>query len=342
MYTGKQFSENIKQIGFILLILFLACVIFDGLKYFVSSILGAFTLYMILRKPHQMMLKKGWGDSITPSFLLITTFLTLILVLGGFFALIYSKLKQFRPQVIIDSLYNIHGSVMERWGYNIFSEDIIQKALSAVGNVIPGVISASGNVVANVAMMIFVLYFMLYQNRKFEMGIEGLLPISKESIYLLKAEVHNMILSNAVGIPLIMIGQGMTAGVAYWLLNAGDPIIWGVITGIFGLIPVVGTGSVWIPLAINLLIGGNIWQGIVLIIYGALVVSSIDNLVRMVFLKKKANVHPLVTLFGVILGMNLFGFWGIIFGPLLISGFILLIRIYKKEFVADYRQKKFH
>lgn len=335
MYTGKQFNENIKQVGFILLILFLACVIIGGLNYFASSILGGFTLYLILRKPHYYMLRKGWGNTVTTSLLLIITFLFLILVVGGLLALIYTKLRQFHPQVIIDSLYNIRETIMQRWSYNIFSEDIIQKALSTVGNIIPGIISATGNVVANVAMMIFVLFFMLQQSNAFESGMEAFLPISKESIQLLKAEVHNMVLSNAVGIPLIMFGQGVTAGLAYWLLNAGDPIIWGVITGIFGLVPVVGTGGVWAPLAINLIIGGNIWQGIVLIIYGAIIISSVDNVVRMVFLKKRANVHPLVTLFGVILGMNLFGFWGIIFGPLLISGFMLLIRIYKKEFVAD-------
>lgn len=335
MYTGKQFNENVKQVGFLLLILFLACVIIGGLKYFVSSFLGGFTIYLILRKPHQYMLKRGWGNTVTTSILLIITFLFLVVAVGSLLALVYAKLRQFHPQVIIDSLYNIRESIMHRWGYNIFSEEIIQKVLSVVGNVIPSIISTSGNVVANVTMMAFVLFFMLQQSQAFEKGIEGFLPISKESINLLKAEIHNMVLSNAVGIPLIMLGQGVTAGFAYWWLGAGDPIIWGLLTGMFGLIPVVGTGGVWVPLAINLLIGGNIWQGIVLFIYGSIIISSVDNVVRMVFLKKAANVHPLVTLFGVILGMTLFGFWGIIFGPLLISGFMLLIKIYKKEFVAD-------
>jgi predicted PurR-regulated permease PerM len=180
----------------------------------------------------------------------------------------------------------------------------------------------------------FVLFFLLQQSREFEEGIENFLPISKENVHLLKKEAHNMIISNAVGIPLIMIGQGITAGLAYWILDAGDPVIWGLMTGFCGLVPVVGSGGVWVPLAINLAMGGHIWQGIVLIIYGCLVVSSVDNLVRIVLLKKKANVHPLITLFGVIVGMNLFGFWGIIFGPLILSGFFLLLRIYKKEFVA--------
>ena len=106
-------------------------------------------------------------------------------------------------------------------------------------------------------------------------------------------------------------------------------------TSFFGLIPVVGTAGVWLPLSVNLLIGGHIWQGLILIIYGALIISSVDNVVRMVFLKKQANVHPLITLFGVILGMSLFGFWEIVFGPLIISGFFLLVKIYKIEFLPN-------
>jgi predicted PurR-regulated permease PerM len=125
------------------------------------------------------------------------------------------------------------------------------------------------------------------------------------------------------------------AALAYWFTGAGDPIVWGLLTGFFGLIPVIGTAGIWLPLAINLLIGDHVWQCVVLIIWGVCVVSTIDNVFRMVFLKKYANVHPLVALFGVILGVNLFGFWGIIFGPLVISGFLLLIKIFHKEFLTN-------
>jgi predicted PurR-regulated permease PerM len=335
MYKGKQFNENVKQIGFLLLILFLAFLIVDGLKYFASSILGGFTLYMILRKPHRYLIQKGWGNTITTIVLLLITFAFLIIIVGSLLTLVYSKLRSFDLQMLINSLYHIQESVLARWNYNIFSEEAIQKVITTASNILPGIISTTGNVVANVAMMSFILFFMLQQSKSFETGMESFLPISKDSITLLKTEVQNMILSNAVGIPLIMIGQAVTAGVGYWLLDAGDPIVWGIITGIFGLIPVVGTGGVWLPLALNLLVGGNIWQGIVLLFYGAVIISSVDNVVRMVFLKKAANVHPLITLLGVILGMNIFGFWGIIFGPLLISGCLLLIKIYKKEFIAN-------
>lgn len=143
-----------------------------------------------------------------------------------------------------------------------------------------------------------------------------------------------MVISNAIGVPMIMLAQGSVAAFAYWFTGAGDPIIWGLLTSFFGLIPVVGTAAVWIPLSVNLLMGNHIWQGLALIVWGTCVVACIDNVVRIFFLNKYANVHPITALFGVIAGINLFGFWGIIFGPLVISGFLLLVKIFHYEFLT--------
>lgn len=143
-----------------------------------------------------------------------------------------------------------------------------------------------------------------------------------------------MIVSNAIGIPVIMMLQGSLSSLGYWFTDAGDPIIWGILTGFAGLVPAVGTSVIWLPLSLNLLIGGYIWQGIFLLLWGSLVISLVDNGFRMVFLKKYADTHPLIPLFGVILGINLLGFWGIIFGPLLLSGFLLLVKIFHSEFLS--------
>lgn len=335
MYTGKLFNEKIKQVGFLILIILLTCIIIDELRYFLSSILASFTLYLILRNPYKKLLSKGWKKSWATALLMLISFLIVVVIGGGIVGVVYDKMRYFHPQSILNSIKNIHDMFIERWGYNIFSEDILGKAISTVGNVVPGIIATTGNVIANVAMMAFLLFFMLYESDEFEKGFESLIPLSVDSISMLKKETNNMVLSNAVGIPVIMLGQGIFAGIGYWITDAGDPVIWGLLTGFFGLLPVVGTAAVWVPLAINLLIGGNIWQSVVLLIWGAVIISSVDNVIRMVFLKKHANVHPLIALFGVIMGINLFGFWGIIFGPLLISGTLLLLRIYKKEFLSN-------
>ncbi|MDL2256635.1 AI-2E family transporter [Bacteroidales bacterium OttesenSCG-928-I14] len=334
MYTGNQFNERVKQIGFILLLLFLGCLIVDQLRYFISAFLGAFTLYMVLRRPHKRLAAKLKSVTWSTAILMTVTFVVLFVVGAGLFFLVYDKIGHFHPQTIINGVQNIHSTILEKFDFNIFSEDIIQKAISFVSNIIPGIISTTGNVLMNLIMMAFVLFFMLQRNDEFKASLENLFPVSEQSVDLMKKETNDMVVSNAIVIPLVMLGQGCLAALGYWITGAGDPILWGVITAFFGLVPVVGTGAIWVPLAINLLIGGNIWQAILLVAWGALVISSVDNLIRMIFMKKRANVHPLVTLLGIILGMNLFGFWGIIFGPFIISGFMMLLKIYKNEFLT--------
>ena len=335
MYTGKFFNEKAKSIGFLLVIISLAGLIIYELRYFSSSVLGAFTLYMILRKPFNKLLAKGWNKTLTITYLLVLTFLFIFIVGGGITSVVYAKISQFNPQMILENIRQIHETIIQNVEYNIIPEDIIEKGVQWLGGVLPGLISATGNVVANVILMFFVLFFMLHANEKLEQGVVNLLPFSEENTHLLKKETNNIIISNAIGIPVIMALQGSLAALAYWFTNAGDPIIWGLLTGFAGLIPVVGTAVIWVPLSINLFIGGDILNGALLLVWGCCVLSLIETGLRMVFLKKYANVHPLIPLFGVIFGINLFGFWGIIFGPLVISVFLLLVKIYHHEFVKN-------
>jgi predicted PurR-regulated permease PerM len=335
MYTGNIFNARAKSVGFLLVLTTLGFLIVYELRYFSSSVLGAFTLYIVLRKPHNYLLRKKWNDTLATVSLVVLTFLVIIIIGGGITGVVYSKITGFNPQTILDNVKLFHDSVFEKWGYNIFPEDIVEKGAKWIGSALPGVLSATGNVIANVILMVFVLFFMLQESRKFEQGISNFIPVSKENIRLLKREIYDMIISNAVGIPVIMLLQGILSALAYWFTGAGDPVIWGLLTAFAGLIPAVGTAVVWIPLAVNLLIGGNTWQGVILLIWGSLVISLIDSGFRMVLLKKYANVHPLIPLFGVVLGINMLGFWGIIFGPLLLSGFLLLVRIFHSEFLTN-------
>ncbi len=333
--TGRELNQGIKQVCFVVLLIGLAALVILELDYFISSILGAFTIYMLLRKPHQWLLSKGWNKSLATTILLSVTILMVFILGVGMVGMLYNKLRGFHPQMVMDNVNAIHDFVLRHTGYNIFSPEMVNKAIQQASQMLPNVFSTTGNIVMNSIMMIFLLFFMLQSSRQMELMIENNLPLTKNSIRLLKNETQNMVVSNAIGIPVIIIGQGVVAGIAYWLLGAGDPIVWGMLTGIAGIIPIVGTAGVWFPLAVNLMINGQVWQGIVLIVYGILIVASVDNVFRMVFMKKYANVHPLITVFGIILGMNLFGFWGIIFGPLVFSGFLVLLKIYKNEYLTD-------
>ena len=89
---------------------------------------------------------------------------------------------------------------------------------------------------------------------------------------------------------------------------------------------------IWLPVAIYQLANGQTWQGIVVIAWGFLFLGSVDNIIRFLLAKRMADVHPIVTVLGVILGLQYFGITGLIFGPLIISYFIILLKIYYAEY----------
>ena len=144
--------------------------------------------------------------------------------------------------------------------------------------------------------------------------------------------VKGIIFSNAVGIPLVMLCQGVASVAVYWLLGVPDFVFWAFLTAVCGLIPMVGTAVVTVPMGIYLWVEVAPWQGIVMWLCAFLVIANVDSLCRIVLMRQITNTHPLIVVFGVILGIPLFGFWGIIFGPLLLSGFLLLIQIYYWEY----------
>jgi predicted PurR-regulated permease PerM len=158
------------------------------------------------------------------------------------------------------------------------------------------------------------------------------IPLKKEDIDLLADETKVLIRANALGIPLICLVQGFFGAIGYWMFGVEDWLLWGFFTGVFAFFPLVGTMIVWVPLVAYMYATGTEWLATGLTVYSIVVTGNVDYLARMTLMKKLGNVHPLITVLGVIVGLNLFGFVGLIFGPLLISYFLILVKIYINEF----------
>jgi len=142
------------------------------------------------------------------------------------------------------------------------------------------------------------------------------------------------------GIPLLAVVQGIVAFVGYLVFNAPSPLFWGVLTCFATIIPIFGTALVWLPLAGYMALTGAWGPAIGLLLYGGLVVTHVDNVVRFIMQKKMADTHPLVTIFGVFIGLSLFGFMGVIFGPLMLEMFVFCVNIFKKKYLdgTSYKQ----
>jgi predicted PurR-regulated permease PerM len=164
--------------------------------------------------------------------------------------------------------------------------------------------------------------------------INDFIPLKNKNREILSEETHMMIRANGIGIPLLAFIQGLAGTLGYFIFGINEVGVWGFLTGVASLVPIVGTGIIWVPLTVYLLASGYTWQGIGLGIYSLAILTNIDYVARITLLRKIGNVHPLITIFGIIVGVSMFGFLGLVFGPLLISYFILLVKIYRNEFNA--------
>jgi predicted PurR-regulated permease PerM len=332
--TKEHIQNRWMQRGTLIFVLIvLGLIIFINLKFFLSSFLGAFTLYLLLRSPQRYLTSK-WklNNSVVSTALIIIT----LIIFSGFgfliFDMVFAKISNINTTELIGGIRAIEIKLQNIIGQNIIPADLPEKMNAALMDSLSTVLNTTYSFVANLVMMFFILFFMLTHSVKFEHNIAHYIPFSERSINLLKVETHNIILSNAIGIPVMMILQGILAALGYWAFGIKEPVFWGLITGVCSAIPVIGTTIIWIPLGVYLITSGNTWSGIGLFLFGTLVITNIDNVFRFILLKRMANVHPLITVFGVIVGVNLFSFWGIIFGPLLISIFLLLLKLYRSEY----------
>lgn len=322
-----------RQALFLGVLIAIGIVLFRQLYFFVGAFLGAVTLYVVLRRTMFRMTEELRCHRWLASLILVTV---AALCLGGLGWLLVStvgsELTGLDFNAAVRSLDGLLDRVNEALGLHIIPQDILNRSDGVMRKVANGVLNTTYSFTTNIFMMLLILYFMLAQGRKMEKRFMDYVPFKDASLGMIKRETKTMIYSNAVGMPVILALQTLVSTLIYWLLGFGDPWFWGFLTALCGLVPVVGTMLIYLPVAVWLAATGEMWNGIILAVYGMVVISNADNVFRIVLLRKVADTHPLVVIFGVLLGLPLFGFWGIIFGPLFISVFMLLIKIYYREY----------
>ncbi len=271
---------------------------------------------------------------------MLGSFLVIMMPISAVVSMLSSKISYAiahsnELSIALDDLVN---RIEAQFGVKLLSEENIGKVGNIIAKTIPQMLSATFNTLATIFFMYFILYFMLVNGQKMEQALYEHIPLKDENVHKLGFEIENMVLSNAIGIPVIGFLQGVVAIIGYYIIGVKEPWFWFVITCITAMLPVVGAALAYVPLAIIFFANNQIWQGFFMLVYGFGVIGTVDNIFRFALARKIGNVHPLITVFGVIIGLQLFGFIGLIFGPLLISLFILLLRIYANEFFVKHRE----
>ena len=333
-------QDKIRQIFFLCFIILLGLVLFLELKDFLPAFLGALTLYVICRRwMFVLVFKRKWKKGLAAFTLMFITFLILLLPIWILIRMMTTKVSYAiqHSDELVQALKTVITDIEIRTGITIINPENINKLNNFVAGVIPDILNATFSTLLTIFFMYFILFFMLVNGKRMEIGAYEYLPITDENIHLLGRDMKNMVFSNAIGIPVIAFLQGVVAIIGYYILGVNEPWFWFVVTCITAMLPIVGAAFAFVPLAIIFFAHDQTWQGIIMLIYGFGVIGTVDNIFRFTIARRIGNVHPLVTVFGVIIGLKLFGFVGLIFGPLVISLFILLIKIYSSEFMPKKR-----
>ncbi|MDV7696539.1 AI-2E family transporter [Chryseobacterium soli] len=336
MNKEKQISGvAIKQVALLAIILVLTGLICFNLALFIPSVLGAITIYVVCRKYNfYLQEEKKWKPWLSSLVLMLASLVILILPIYFIADLLIEKLGNAQVYMAKFNVFldKIHSYVYEQIHFDILSKENMDKLKSSAGKVSTSAVSGTFNTLTVVMSMYFILYFMLDQPRRFERILTSSAPLKRSNISLIGDKMRKLIMANAIGIPVVALGQGLVALIGYFIFGAPSPVLLFALTAAASMVPVVGAAIVYIPVCIFMIAEGNTGPGLGLAAYCLIVVGLTDNLLRFTLLKKLEDIHPLNTVFGIIMGMNLFGFMGLIFGPILISLTLLLIQVYRNEF----------
>lgn len=329
--------ERIWKVTLIVLIVGLGLILFRQAQPYMSGVLCALTLYILLRRPTFRLAQKLGRPTLATVIVVIAVILFIVIPLTLIVWFVVDKIQQAEWNVneIIAPATQMFDIIEQRFGIDLLTQETISFVggkLTALGQ---SIIGGIGSFFINLLVALLLLFFLLNGGKKWEQYLASVIPMKNINKKETMEKVNTMVKSNAIGIPLVAILQGIIALIGYLIFNVPNAGLAAIATGFCSIVPIVGTMVVWVPLGIYFMVLGQWGQALGLLAFGAVCISQSDNLLRFILQKKMANTHPLVTIFGVIVGLSLFGFIGIIFGPLLVSLFLLFLDMFRKEYLAD-------
>jgi predicted PurR-regulated permease PerM len=209
----------------------------------------------------------------------------------------------------------------------------VSRVLLAAGT---GLVGGLAGFTGNAILTFLILFFVFRDGTATVENVTEILPLSRPQAARLFSGIRDSIVANLYGILAVGLAQGLLTGIALAALRVPSALLLGLAAAVCSLIPIVGTMLVWLPAAIYLMATGHLWKGIALIVWCSLVVGTVDNIIRPLVLGSKVELHPLLLLFALLGGLQVFGFVGIFIGPIVISVIAPLIEMLREELASSY------
>ncbi|MCS6806150.1 MAG: AI-2E family transporter [Acidobacteriota bacterium] len=224
-------------------------------------------------------------------------------------------------QYVDVSEFDLRAEILQR--LQQVSAFLVALAASVVNNI--------ASVLGHAVITLFTLFFLFREGQRMKRQLAVVLPLDAERTQRLFKGVSDMIMANVYGVLAVAVGQGVLTGLAFLVLGLPSPILWGLVAAVFSLVPLVGSGAVWLPASIILLVSGQWVKGLILLGWGAGIVGLFDNIVRPLVISGRARLHTLMVFFSLLGGVQAFGLLGLFIGPVVVSIAIALIGMLREE-----------
>lgn len=303
-----------------------------------TALIAIPVLYVVFRPLHRWLVRRRIGPRVAAGFTLAIAALVILIPGASILTLLATGGQDLATDLLrgpfIDRLRDLRigqisvGTELQRLGSALLSW-LGQSAVSLLGT--------AARTMIQLTITFFGLYYMLVTPGTGTRGILPYIPFSPDNARAILKRFEDVTVSTLIGVFATAALQGILVGLGFWAVGLSNAAFWGVVTVIVAILPVVGSGLVWLPAVGLLFYSGRTGWAIALALWGVLVVGNVDNIVRPWVFARYAKVHPFVTVLGAFAGVARFGLIGLILGPLAISYFFELLKMYREEYIEGRR-----
>ncbi len=328
IYTPKQ-----QRYLLVFSLIVISGFIIAGLRQYITAFFGAGILYVIFRPwLHNLVEKRHFNRTWVSVGLLLFSIIVIIIPFLVLSLLLADRVRYYSQNY--EDILKLVEKIEQLTGISITDQNsiktLIQQGAGWASQQFPSIIGGTLDVLIILGLLFFTLYYMFTQEESFLNGLKRYLPFDAHTDDELGESLKNMVNANILGQGLISLIQGILTGVTLWIFGTPDAAFWGTVTFFLSFIPVLGTPIVWGPAGLIAISQGDTGRGIGILLVGLIVLTNVDNVLRIILAKRMGDVHPLITLTGVVLGVPLFGILGLVVGPLLIAYLIVLFKVFER------------
>jgi predicted PurR-regulated permease PerM len=207
----------------------------------------------------------------------------------------------------------------------------LRRAAEAIGSTIPAMLAGSAAALGQFFVALFALFFFMRDKGGILRAMRRLVPLSPKETDEIFTRIHDTISATLTGHVLVRLIQGALGGLMFWFLGLPGALLWGTVMAIVSIVPVLGAFLVWVPAAIYLALTGALLKALILTVWGALVIGSIDNILFPLLVGNKIRMHTLPIFFSILGGLIFFGAVGIVLGPTTLAVTMALLEIWRRR-----------